>query len=200
MLKLHYAPKTISMVAMLALEEARVKYTPVLVDFASLEQTKEAYLQINPKARVPALETPMGILTETPAIIEFVAPALIPTDLFTAARMREVIAYLASTMHVNHAHRMRGHRWADQQSSFGDMAQKVPQTMAASAAYLESHCDLSPFVLGGQMTLADLYLYPVLTWLHGDGVDIADYPKLAGFAGTMAQRPSVKRLTEEGLL
>ena len=39
-----------------------------------------------------------------------------------AAHMRGVMYYLASTMHVAHAHKMRGSRWADQTSSFEDMS------------------------------------------------------------------------------
>ena len=72
MLQLHYAPNTISIVVAIALNEGGVHYQPIRVDFASAEQTKPAYRAINPKARVPALATPGGILTETGAIIEYI--------------------------------------------------------------------------------------------------------------------------------
>ena len=63
MLKLHYAPRTISIAVAMILEQAGTPYEGIRVDFASGEQTKEAYRQINPKSRVPALETPQGILS-----------------------------------------------------------------------------------------------------------------------------------------
>ena len=203
MLQLHYAPNTISIVVAIALNEGGVHYQPIRVDFASAEQTKPAYRAINPKARVPALATPGGILTETGAIIEYLAdtavPALRPVDPFQAARMREVIFYVATTMHVNHAHRMRGYRWADQQSSFDDMAAKVPETMAESCAYVETLIE-GPLLFGDHVTLADIYLFVVSHWLGGDGVDVTNYPKLTAFREAMLTRPSVLKALAEGML
>ena len=116
MIKLYWAPNTISVASALALEEGGVHWDGVKLDFTSAEQTKPAYHAINPKGRVPALETPGGIITETGAILEYIGAtlvhSLVPIDPLAAARMREVMYYLASTMHVNHAHKMRGARWA----------------------------------------------------------------------------------------
>ena len=203
MLKLHYAPNTISIVVAIALNEGGVHSEPIRVDFASAEQTKPAYKAINPKARVPALVTPGGILTETGAIIEYLAdtavPALRPADPFQAAKMREMVFYVATTMHVNHAHRMRGYRWADQQSSYDDMAAKVPETMAESCAYVESQIE-GPLLFGEHVTLADIYLFVVSHWLKGDGVDVTNYPKLTAFREAMLARPSVQKALAEGML
>ena len=147
MLKLHYAPRTISVAVAIALEETGTAYEPVRVDFATSQQTQHAYLQINPKARVPALEIPNGILTETPAIIEYVAPDLVPDDPFAAAKMRELISYLNGTMHPHHAHGLRGSRWAAEQSSFDDMKRQLPLRMADCCAYLEQFLPTLPLSL-----------------------------------------------------
>ena len=200
MFRLHYAPRTISVASAIALEEASVAYEPVRVDFASAEQTGAAYLALNPKGRVPLLETPHGLLTETGAILELVAPGLVPVDPWDRARMRETLYYLASTMHVAHAHKMRGSRWADLEASHADMRAKVPQTMAASCAYLEGHLPLAPFAQGAQITVADPYLFVVLSWVEGDGVALADYPKLSAFAAMMETRASVKAVRAMGML
>lgn len=202
MLKLHYAPGTISVVVAITLEELGIDYTAAHVDFANAAQTRPAHLALNPKGRVPVLETPDGILTETGAILDYIGAGspLIPDTPFAAAKMREVMYYLASTMHVNHAHKMRGHRWADQQASFDDMTAKVPQTMAASCAYLESNFPLAPFVTGTTMTLADPYLTVILGWCAGDGVDLAGYPKLAAYLAMMRARPCMQSVTAKGML
>ena len=60
MLILHYAPNTISVAVAIGLEETRVDYDPVKVDFANAAQTKAEYLAINPKGRVPTLVTERG--------------------------------------------------------------------------------------------------------------------------------------------
>lgn len=200
MLKLHYAPHTISVAVAIAMNEAAVAYEPIRVDFANAAQTKAPYLAINPKGRVPALETDGTILTETGAILEYVTPSLVPDDALQAARMREVMYYLASTMHVAHAHRMRGSRWADQQSSFEDMQAKIPQTMSACAQYLENSLAFEPFAIGQTLTAADPYLYVVLSWLAGDGVDIATFPHLAAYVAMMDQRPAVRAAKAAGMI
>ena len=199
MLTLHYAPKTISVATVITLEAVGADYTAVRVDFASAEQTKDAYRAINPKGRVPALVTPEGILTETPAILEYIAPGLVPSDPFAAAKMRELMAYLNGTMHPHHAHKLRGERWADQESSFEDMRQKVPQRMGECSAYLSEVLPALPFASGDMLVASDPYLYVVLSWLEGDGVDIADFPVLAAFQQKMRAHPAVQMAHDKGM-
>ena len=195
MIRLHFAPNTIAMAAMVALEEGDVHYAALQLDFAKSDQQSTGYLAINPKGRVPSLETPQGTLTEVGAILEYIAdtlvPALKPMDAWHAAKMREMMFYLGSTMHVNHAHKFRGHRWANTQSAMEDMTSKVPETMAASCAYVEDQIE-GPLLFGSQPTIADCYLLPIATWLAGDGVDITDYPKLTTWFETISARPSVQ--------
>lgn len=204
-MKLYCAPNTISVVSMIALDETGIAFEPVQVDFAAAEQTKPAYHAINPKGRVPALITDQGILTETGAILEYIAAlkpeaGLVPADPWQAARMRAVMYYLASTMHVNHAHKMRGHRWADQESSHKDMTAKVPQTMTESCRFIEENALTGPFVMGDALTIADPYLFVVSTWLEGDGVDVGAFPKISAFRSAMQSRESVKRVYDAGFL
>lgn len=203
MLKLWWAPNTISAATAIALNEGGVHWEGIRVDFASAEQTRPEYRAINPKGRVPALATPGGILTETGAILEYLGatavPRLVPADPMQAARMREVMYYLASTMHVNHAHMRRGHRWASEEASFADMRAKVPETMSASCAYLEPRI-VGPYVFGDAVTLADPWLYTITTWLERDGVEVARFPRLASFREAMAARPAVAAVHKAGIL
>ena len=119
MLKLYYAADTCSLATHIVLEEAGADYSTVRIDFAKAQQRSPDYLAVNPKGRVPALVTDRGTLTETPAMLVFVAqsfPAarLAPVDdAFAFAEVQAFNSYLCSTLHVAHAHRMRGHRWAD---------------------------------------------------------------------------------------
>ncbi len=204
-MKLFYAPNTISIAVAICLEEAGLPYEAVALDFSNAEQASPHYLTINPKARVPALQVNDIVITETGAILELIASlapnaGLIPSDPIMAAHMREAMYYLASTMHVNHAHMRRGHRWADQEASWKDMANKVPETMAASALYVEDNCVKEPFVTGDSISLADPYLFMLCYWLGGDGVDIANYPRLTRFVKKMDARDSIKSMKDKGML
>ena len=202
-MKLYYAPGTISIAVAIALEESGLPYDVHKLNFGAGEQQGADYAAINPKGRVPALEVEGTILTETGALLDYIAaqvPGLMPADPMLAAQAHSVMYYLASTMHVNHAHKMRGHRWADQESSWQDMAAKVPETMTASAQFIEDECLTGPYILGDTFTLADAYLFMVCTWLPGDGVDLAPFPKLRAFIQAMDARDSVKAVRAKGML
>ncbi|MCZ0811522.1 MAG: glutathione S-transferase family protein [Pseudomonadota bacterium] len=201
----YYAPNTISTAVAYALEDIGLGYTPAPIDFKATEQSSAEYLAINPKGRVPALVTDHGILTETGAILEYLASlvpdrALVPDDAWQAAQMRSAMFYLAGTAHVNHAHKRRGSRWATRQDSFEDMTAKVPETMAATCRFIEDNWALSPFVLGERMSMADPYLYSVCTWLEGDSVDINAFPKLSAFFAMMNDRPAGAAIRDKGFL
>jgi glutathione S-transferase len=101
-MQLYFAPGTIALASLIALEEAGASYTPMRLSFADNDQRSAAYLQINPKGRVPALITDDGILTETPAVLSYIArthpeAGLLPADAFGAARVLEICTYLCST-------------------------------------------------------------------------------------------------------
>jgi glutathione S-transferase len=138
-------------------------------------------------------------LTATGAILEYIAPTLMPEDAFTCANIREFMHYLAATMHVNHAHKLRGKRWADLKESRADMTAKIPQTMSESCAYVETLI-MGPYIFGSEITIADAHLFTLSQWLEGDGVDINIYPKLAAFERAFASRPSVAAVHAKGLL
>jgi glutathione S-transferase len=204
-MQLYYAKGTIAVAVAIALHEAGLGFEPVRLDFKAGEQRQPRYHAVNPKGRVPALVTDQGILTETAAILEHIAdlaPAagLRPSDPWQAARMREAMLYLASTMHVNHAHRARGQRWADLESSLADMRTKAVETMTASAEHVEHHMLQGPYVLGEAVSLADPYLFVACSWLEGDGVDMANFPKIAAFVETMRTRASVAQVIADDMI
>lgn len=203
MLTLYWSPGSVASVTGIVLNEGNVHWQGIQLNFRDGEQLKPEFLAVNPKGRVPALVTPGGVITETGAIIEYLGatavPGLIPVDPLQAARMREVMYYLASTMHVNHAHKARGSRWADDERSWEDMRAKVPETMTASCGYIESLME-GPLLFGEHMTLADAWLCTVSSWLEGDGVDVSQFPKLVEFRDAMEQRPSVKATRSMGMM
>jgi len=199
MLKLYYAPGTCALASHIALEEAGAAYTAERVDFKNSQQTSPDYLAINPKGRVPALVTDRGVLTETPSILAFIAQSapsakLMPEDAFAFAQAQSFNTYLCSTVHVAHAHKGRGYRWATDETSFADMKRKVPETMAASFALIESDMLKGPWVMGEQYTACDAYLFTLTGWLEGDSVDIATLPKVAAHRKRMSERPAVQKV------
>jgi len=199
MLKFYYAPKSCALASHIALEDAGAAYETVRLDLAANQQREAAYTAVNPKGRVPALETDRGVLTETPAILAFIAqthPAarLAPfDDPFTFAEVQAFNAYLCATLHVAHAHKYRGYRWADEESSFADMRRAAPRAVGACFELIESMMFKGPWVMGEAYTICDPYLFTVAGWLEEDGVDPKSVPRIIDHRKRMAERPAVRR-------
>lgn len=198
MLTLHTAPGSCSRASHIALEEAGLDYQARYVDFARGDQRQPEFLAINPKGRVPALVTDRGVLTEGPAILAYVAALapearLAPTDPFDFARMQAFNLYLATSIHVAHAHGRRAARWSDDPAAQASMAAKVSENMSAGFDLIEAGLD-GEWVIGDAYSVADPYLFVFSGWLAGDGVDIAQFPKVADHFQRMARRPAVQRV------
>jgi len=200
MLTFYYAPNTCALASHLALEHARADYRAERVAFATQQQRSAQYLRINPKGRVPALVTEHGVLTETPAILQYVAQthpqaALAPLDdAFELARMNAFNSYLCATVHVAHAHRMRGYRWADDAAAQEAMKKKVPQSVGECFELIEREFFVGPWVLGARYSVSDMYLFTLANWLEADGVDPARFPKVAAHRERMRADAVVQKV------
>ena len=135
MLKFFYASGTCAMAPHIVLEQLGCPHEAVRLDFSRNEQQSPDYLKVNPKARVPALVTERGVITETPALLLYLAQrypegGLAPLDdLFVLAQAQAFNSYLCSTVHVAHAHRRRGTRWVDDEAALESMQRRVAQNM-----------------------------------------------------------------------
>jgi glutathione S-transferase len=205
MLKLYYTASSCSLATHIVLEEVGADYSTVRIDFATEQQKSPEYLKINPKGRVPALVTDSGVLTETPAMLVYVAQRfpqarLAPMDdPFFFAQIQSFNSYLCSSVHVAHAHRMRGHRWvdADDKAAIAAMQRKVPESVGAGFELIERGMLKGPWVMGDQYTVCDPYLFTLAQWLEKDGVDPARIPRVIDHRRRMSERPSVKKAIAE---
>jgi glutathione S-transferase len=205
MMKLYYAAHTCALASHIALEDAGAEYSTVRISFAAEEQRKPEYLAINPKGRVPSLVTMRGILTETPAMLAFIAQSfpkarLAPLDdPFAFAEVQAFNSYLCATLHVAHAHRMRGTRWADDPAAIAAMQRKVPDSVGACYELIENKMLRGPWVMGDAYTICDPYLFTVAQWLEGDGIDPSRFPKVRNHRERMSERAAVRKAIAEEL-
>jgi glutathione S-transferase len=190
-----------SLATHVALEEAGADYEFRKIDTSAGEQRKPEYLKINPKGRVPALVTPQGVLTENVALLQYVGQThpqakLLPSDPHALAKMNAFNAWLASTVHVAHAHKMRGGRWSDDPAVIENLKLKVASNMTDCAAMVENEYLAGPWVMGEQYTVADGYLLTIENWFEGDGVDMSKFPRINAHRAAVNARPAVKRVLE----
>jgi glutathione S-transferase len=200
MLKLYFTPGTCSLASHIALEESGAAYEAQSIDFGKQQQRAPEFLRVNPKGRVPALVTDRGIVTETPAILAYIGqsfpdtPVGVPKDPFEFARIQAFNGYLSSTVHVAHAHRRRGSRWADDPAAIEAMTLKVPSNMSECFDLIENSLFSGPWVMGEAYSIADPYLFTLTGWLEGDGVDPQRFPEVYAHSRRMAERPAVKKV------
>lgn len=202
MLTLFYTPKTCALATHITLIDAGADFALKRIDFAKGEQRTDEFLAVNPKGRVPALATPQGILTETPALLTYLAQThpkanLAPTDPHAFAQLQAFNAFLSSTLHVAHAHGPRGSRWTDDPAAQAALKAYVPTSMTAAFKLVEDSMLQGPFVMGDTYTIADPYLFTMSTWIEGDHVDTAQIPRIMAHRQMMSQRPTVIRALAE---
>ncbi len=202
MFKFYFTPDTCSLASLIVLEDLGVKYQYEIVDFGTQMQRQSEFLAINPKGRVPVLVTDKGPLTETPAILAYLAQIssdvkVAPlSDPFAFGKMQEFNSYLCSTLHVAHANRMRGYRWSDDPACITSMQRKVPAAVTEAYRYIEDCAFVGPYVLGDEYSVADPYLFTIAQWMESDGVVVSDFPKVSAHRTMMRARPNVRRALE----
>jgi glutathione S-transferase len=200
MLKLFYGRGACSRASHITLEEAGAPFEAIRMNLKDGDQRTREYLAVNPKGRVPTLVTDRGPLTETPAILVYIAQTfpeakLIPRDdPFALAQVQAFNSYLCSTVHVAHAHKQRGARWTDDPAALAALTAYVPKSVGACFELIEREMLKGPWVMGNAFTICDPYLFTLAQWIEGDNIDPARFPKVLDHRNRMAARPAVQRV------
>lgn len=171
-------------------------------------RTSEALFAVNPRRRVPVLETDEGVLTETTAILVHLAEAHPHLALFPAqpsllaTRVRSLMSFLATGPHPTFAHALAP-RWVDE-----GMVPEVRKRAIAEYDAALRHADTvlaslpagdGPYALGAYSVL-DPYATVFELWARYVRLDTREYPRLAAVAKATLARPASRRALErEGL-
>lgn len=205
MLKLFHSPGACSLVPHIALEEAGADYEAVRVMLAQGEHLKSEYLAINPHARVPALATEKGAITENVAILNYLADRFgaagsVPRgDDFVAARCNELLGWFSSTVHISFALIWRAARFTDDESLHPQIQQHGRKILGDQFEEIEGLVGDS-WLVGNRFTAADSYALTFFRWGNRINLDMRPYPRWAALNRRMLDQPSVQRVLEnEGL-
>jgi glutathione S-transferase len=201
MLRLFYSPGACSLVPHIALEEAGVEYEPMRVMLAEGEHLKPEYLAINPHARVPALATDQGTITENIAILNYIADRFgaagsVPRgDPFAAARCNELLGWFASSVHISFAQIWRAVRFTDDESLHAGIQHGGRLVLEGQFAEIEEKC-ANGWLVGDRFSAADSYVLIFFRWGRRIGMDMKAYPKWAALNQRLLAEPSVQRAVE----
>lgn len=205
MLKLYYSPGACSLVPHVALEEAGVEFQALRIPIAEGGHLQPEYLAINPHARLPALGTDQGVITENIAVLNFLADRLgaegsVPRgDPFAAARTNELLGWFSSSVHIAFAGVWRGGRFTDDEKLWPALEAGGRKVLLRQFDEIEALC-VDEWLVPGHFTAADTYLLTFLRWGKRIAFDIGRYPQWSALVGRILERPAVQRaLDREGL-
>jgi glutathione S-transferase len=205
MLKLYYSPGACSLVPHIALEEAEVDFVPLRIPIAEGGHLAPEYLAINPHARLPALGTDRGVITENIAVLNFLAdrfeaPGSVPRgNPYAAARTNELLGWFSSSVHIAFAEVWRGGRFTDDEKLWPALEKGGRKVLAKQFDEIDQLC-VDEWLAPGHFTAADTYALTFLRWARRIGFDIGQYPRWVALAARVLERPAVQRALErEGL-
>jgi glutathione S-transferase len=201
-MKLYYAPGACSLSPHIALLEAGLPYDLVKVDLRAKKlENGDDYLKVNPKGQVPALALDNGeLVTEGPVIVQMIADKAKGGNLAPARdsaeryKLLEWLNYITSELHKNFGPMFAPALADDAKAFFKDR-------VMGKFKYLETQLAGRDYLMGKQFTVADGYLFTMLTWAERMKLDMSGLPNLMAYKARVAARPKVQEaLTKEGLL
>ena len=201
-IRLHHAPMACSMASRFALAETGLPHEIAVVRTSRGEQHTEAYGRINPRRKVPALETDQGVLTESTAILPFIADlapeaALMPpAGTFARAEAQAWLSYISSTVHVAFAGALFPQAF---EGCDPEAVRKVHLgRLTAALESLDAHLAGRDFILD-QFSVCDLYLLVFLVWRGAPALAgrLPALPNLDAFQQRMFARPALAAVLGE---
>src|SRR4051812_14804973 len=206
-MKLHFHPvSTASRPVVLFLAEANIPYEAVVVDLMSGAHLSEAFLKINPSHMVPVLEDGDFVLTESSAIMKYVAdkfesPAY-PKDLKKRARINERMDWVNANLYREFGYHMVYPQIFPNHARTPDAAQDATLSWGkAKAEHLIEILDKSligsnKFLCGNEITIADYFAAGVMACGDLIGVRFAKYPNVDRWMQSMRALPSWAKVNE----
>lgn len=196
---LYMAPFTCARVTAIALEEAGQAFTTQPVRFVQGEHRSPAFRALNPIGKVPALAIDGVILTETVAILTYLAarfPAaqLLPDAPDAAARAMQIadLCFCAATLHPI-VTRIRLPGFFAGPDHAVAVKQAAERAMDDYFQLVEDRLAAGPYWYGAAWSAMDAYLYWIFWRVEGAGYGVARFPRFVAHARTLEQRPAVAR-------
>jgi glutathione S-transferase len=201
-MKLYYSPGACSLSPHIALLEAGLPHDLVKVDLrAKKTESGDDYLAVNPKGQVPALQLDSGeLVTEGPVIVQMIADKVAGKGLAPARdsaeryKLQEWLTYINSEVHKSFGPMFSPVLADDAKAFFRDR-------VMGKFKYVDSQLAGRDYLMGKQFTVADGYLFTMLSWADRMKFDLSAMPNLLAYRDRVAARPKVQEaLSKEGLM
>ncbi len=199
-MKLYYSPGACSLAPHIAMRELGIDVELKKVDLKAKQYEGGDYKQVNAKGYVPAIETPAGVLTEAPVILQYLADqkpeaGLAPKPGDPARyRLQEMLNFITSEMHKGFGNFFN--------PAINDgWRQAVTDRLGVRRDWVAKQLEGKPYLMGDKFSVADAYLFTVLNWAAPSKFDLSKWPSIVEYHKRVAARPKVQEaLKAEGLV
>ncbi|WP_041658134.1 glutathione S-transferase family protein [Azoarcus sp. KH32C] len=205
-MKLYFHPaSTTSRIILLFVSEEGIPFEPEVVDILSGAHLSGSFPSINPKRLVPALDDDGFIVTESAAILRYLAAktgsAAYPTDLKERARVDEMIDYLNSDFYRDWGYNMIypqlfPHHKRESDAAHEGTVRWGQDRVRNGLAYLDSVLAKQRYLAGDKLTIADYFGAGVFSAGELIRVDLAQFPNLQRWYESMRSLPSWPKVSE----
>ena len=202
-MKLYYLPGACPLASHIALEWIGKPYETNAVSRDELKQP--AFLAMNPLGAVPVLQDEGLTLTQSSAILEYLAEKnpeanLLGKTLQERAETRRWLAFVNADIHRNFGVMFGVQRYADQESTQAEVRGKTAEVLKKLFTVANQQLAGKQW-LTGTRSVADAYLYVTLRWAHVMKIDLSGLDNLDAFYKRMEQDRAVQTaLRAEGLV
>jgi glutathione S-transferase len=192
-MKLYYSPGACSLSPHIALHEAGLQHELVKVDLRAKKlENGDDYLKVNPKGQVPALMLDNGeLVTEGPVIVQMIADKAAAKNLAPAAtsperyKLQEWLTYINGELHKNIGPLFNPALSDDAKGVFKDRAM-------GKFKYVDGQLAGKDYLMGKQFSVADGYLFVMLTWAERMKFDMSGLSNLKAYHARVGARPGVQ--------
>jgi glutathione S-transferase len=199
-LRLYYSPKACSLASHIALEESGLPFDAVCVDIRGGANSNPEYLSINPGGSVPALAVGDTIVTESQAILTFIADVsgrdLLPwPGTLARAKAHEWMNWISSTLHVTYRSIFRPQVYSGEDAAAAAAVRAhATEKLKNNLAEVERRLGDGPYALGSSFSVVDPYLFVFYLWSFDERIDtvLPARPRYAALASRLWSRPTVR--------
>lgn len=198
-MKLYYAPGACSLSPRIVLREAGISFDSEAVDLRAKKTKGGAdFYAINPKGYVPALVLDDGeLLTEAAIMVQYIADhtpsAKLAPPPGTKERLRfqEWMNFIATELHKGFSPLFNPKIGEEMKASLIDR-------LKGRFGMIAKEIDGKKYLTGDNFTVADAYLFTMLTWAKTMGIETG--PILGAYYDRVRARPAVgTAIADEGL-
>ena len=199
-MKLYYSPGACSLSAHIAMRELGIPVELMKVDLKAKQYEGGDYKQVNGKGYVPAVETPAGVLTEAPVILQYIADQKPEAGLAPKPgsaeryKLQEVLNFTTSELH-------KGMGTFFNPALNDGWRQAATDRLGLRLDWLAKQLQGRQYVMGDKFSVADAYVFTILNWAAPSKFDMSKWPGLQAYHKRVAGRPMVQEaMKAEGLV